>query len=574
MSSVVNKSGTRFTPKIRQRRPVYAAPTTLPSDSTAQVPTPPSTVVGESKKADEDKHRDGDENDVTDSSSKPKSPVDEADPLSNTQLEKDLNSSQTGTQLPEPASVSVSFVQRRRSSRLDSLSYGTSIFKSGFLDSQNNAPTVKLESQRMRRLSTISTGNIKKKRVSSISGSDTSFQAIKKHRMSSRSSISRKSGSAQRISIVSRLSSPEASVLPSANPSLKRESESGYYQRTDDLYQTYKISTLKELPRNIADEDSARYMIDENSFTMADLCKPLLPIGEVSDNFHRAKAASKAKMEARRKRRELRQVARQQLKPLSELSSEEQEKLKLERKKAAEEILNTDVPDEKPNQTIQLKLNQDGDMVVDEESTVVDRHRNASYENSQKERLDSNPFENLYNSSTYGRQNYTDPWTTEELVKFYKALSMWGTDFNLIAQLFPYRTRRQIKAKFVNEEKKHPLIVELALRSKLPTNFEEYCTNVQKNIGTIEEFNNKLEQLQVEHEEHLKEIEVEKQHAREQDLQQQSFKENERLNRDKKIQGGLRHDKLRAYRKSEIFLGTIDDLKKKRAEELEAGAKE
>ena len=83
----------------------------------------------------------------------------------------------------------------------------------------------------------------------------------------------------------------------------------------------------------------------------------------------------------------------------------------------------------------------------------------------------------------------------------------------------------------------------------------------------MDDFNKKLDQLQVEHEEHLKQIEVERQNAREQDIKQQSVKEHERVQRGK--QGG-RHDQLKEYRKSEIVLGSIDDLKKKRTEEVEA----
>ncbi|AMD20529.1 HDL215Wp [Eremothecium sinecaudum] len=555
MSSIVNKSGVRFTPKVRQRRPASAAPKSAPIPP---VLSSSSTLVDGSTEAANDK-----ENNQSLSSDESKTvAVEEEDPLSNTQLAADLDSSQMGTQLSPSITVPETNTQRRRSSRLDSLSCAPALFKSGFMSSQGATASQPIEQQQGRRLSTVSNNGGKKKRLSSISGTDSQFQEIKKRRMSSRSAISRKSGSAQRISVVSRMSTPEVSIASPSDANLKRESTNPLFQRTDDLYVKHTISTLKEIPRNITDEDSSRYMVDEDSFTMADLCKPLLPIGEVSDNFHRAQEATKAKLEARKKRRELRKQAREQFKPLNNLTSEDTAKVKLERKKAAEEILNAEIPEESQHQTIQLKLNADGTMDVDEESTVVDRHRNASYENAQKERLDNNPFDNLYNSSTYGRQRYTEPWTSEELIKFYKALSMWGTDFNLIAQLFPYRTRRQIKAKFINEEKKHSVIIELALRSKLPPNFDQYCNEIQKNIGTVDEFNEKLQQLKVEHEEHLKQIELEKQNAREQDLQQQAYKEKERANHGGRYPGKSRSEQLKAYRKSEIVLGTIDTLKR------------
>lgn len=560
MSSVVNKSGTRFAPKVRQRRIVSATPATTPQQKAKVVSAPPESAI-----------EDEDDEELSKEKPKQKSPVDEDDPLSHTQMAKEISISQTSTQLPVPVIIPAG--QRRRSSRLDSLSNGKPLFKTGFLDPQNaisGAP----DQARNRRLSTISNTSFKKKKMSSISENDTSFQAIKRRRMSSRSSTSRKSGSAQRISIMSHMNTSDSQIMTATagpDPNMKRESADELFQRTDSLYEKYTISNLKEIPRNIADQDSSRYMVDEDSFTMADLCKPHLPIGELSDNFQRAKDATKAKMEKRKKRREMRTRAREQFKPLNILTKEEEEKLKEERKKAAENILNVELPEyeQKPHTAIQLKMNQDGSFVVDEESTVVDRHKNAGLENVHKERLDENPFENLYNSASYGRQQYTDPWTSDEMIKFYKALSMWGTDFNLIAQLFPYRSRRQVKAKFVNEERKRPVIIELALRSKLPPNFDHYCDEIKKDIGTVDEFNKKLEQLQVEHEEHLKQIEVSKQNAKQEDLQVQKAKEQD--NTHKKTSGGLRHDQLKAYRKTEIVLGTIDDLKKKKAEELETG---
>jgi hypothetical protein len=36
---------------------------------------------------------------------------------------------------------------------------------------------------------------------------------------------------------------------------------------------------------------------------------------------------------------------------------------------------------------------------------------------------------------------------------FPQALAQWGTDFEMIARLFPHRNRRQIKLKFTREEK-------------------------------------------------------------------------------------------------------------------------
>ncbi|CUS24020.1 LAQU0S13e01486g1_1 [Lachancea quebecensis] len=554
MSSVVNKSGTRFAPKIRQRRPVVSAP---------ERTKPVGTLNDKTNEAALKENQGNTENPEPEKLQR----RDEFDPLSQSTT-KGLDEDKESTQASLPASLPPG--QRRRSSRLDSLSGANNMFKSGFMEPSQTAAPSGPETAKNRRLSTITGNQAKKKRMSSISESDTSFQAIKKRRMSSRSSISRKTGSAQRISILSHMNNMD-DHLTSADAddeNLKNENSGDLFQRTDNLYEKYTISNAKEIPKNIADGDSSRYMVDEDNFTIADLCKPHLPIGETSDNFQRAQEATKAKQETRKKRRILRAKARENFKPLTELNKEEAEQLLENRKKAAEEIMNADIPEvDQKHAAIQLRMKSDGTFAVDEESTVVDRHKNATLEHAHKLRLDENPFENLFNSATYGRQQYTDPWTVDELLRFYKALSMWGTDFNLISQMFPYRTRRQIKAKFVNEEKKHPVMIELALRSKLPPNFDHYCTEIRKELITLEDFNTKLQDLQKEHEEHLKQIEVSKQSAKEEDLQSQKAKELDNVN--KKASGGLRQDQLNAYRKTEVVLGTIDQMKRHRAQETQ-----
>lgn len=61
-----------------------------------------------------------------------------------------------------------------------------------------------------------------------------------------------------------------------------------------------------------------------------------------------------------------------------------------------------------------------------------------------------------------------DKWTDEENDIFFKALSMYGTDFSMISVLFPHRDRRHIRNKFKKEERERPDEVERALNSRLP----------------------------------------------------------------------------------------------------------
>lgn len=562
MSSVVNKSGTRFVPKAIQRRSAASVPPPPPKAldiTSTEGLNDDKTEVSPHETNDNDEDEDEDDADYINGSTAVASIPMASQPM----FDKNFAPTQTSTQVHAPLSSSRSIP---RSSRLDSLSKGSSrpVFRAGY-----NEPIVTggITGGPMKRLSGISTTGLKKVVVTD---TDTSLNAIKKRRLSTRTSTSRRSGSTHRVSIISKIAIPTATAI--SDPITKVEDSNDLYHRTDSLYERYTVKNIKEIPKNIEDGDSSKYLIDEQNFTMADLCRPNLPIGEVSENFERAKEATKAKLKKRKERRDLRKRARDEFKSVNSLNKEEiEEELRL-RKEHQEKLINAEVPEERRQIAgPQVKMGVDGKLILDEESTVLDRHKQAELDNAHKEKVNENPFENLYNYGTYGKGSYTDPWKTEELIKFYKALSMWGTDFNLIAQLFPYRTRRQVKAKFISEEKKHAVMIELALRSRLPPDFDRYCEDIQKNIGSVDSFNKKIEKMQQDHEIHLKELEEAKQKAK---LEDSLGVPNNNENDNKKSSGGFKNKDLKHYRKTEIVLGTIDSVKRKRDDDEPENGKE
>ncbi|CCE62488.1 hypothetical protein TPHA_0C03360 [Tetrapisispora phaffii CBS 4417] len=602
MSSVVNKSGTRFAPKVRQRRVIKQLSVPLSAQKTLE----PEIKLSDKGVFDDDDPKSKVIKNISDGNKDHNVDVEKIsfEQKLATDNQKDLTPSETSSSTESRLSTSSTSsldTKRRRSSRLNSLSNSNSqlLFKPIAMQSSKQQLNTTAGETVHRRLSTISNPSTKKSRMSSIPESDDNLITLKKSRMSTRISISKKSGSVHRISIVpvennNDSTSSESSTsnsdkknvnsksnmkstktrsktrnkatkisFPISRADLNKVMSDDLFPETEDKYKSFKIKNLGQIPKNIDDGDSEKYTIDEDQFTMAELCKHLLPIGKPSENFKKAKEADDIKVKKRIEKREIRKRAREEFKSVYSLTKETIEQAKEERKKLRDDLLNSDIPDLQPS-TIQLKLNKEGTIAVDDESIQIDRHKNASYENSQKEKVDENPFENLCNSATYGRNSYTDPWTSTELIKFYKALTMWGTDFNVIAQLFPYRTRKQIKAKFINEEKKHPIMIELALRSRLPPDFDTYCDEIRKKLGSIDEFNDKLEKLQVEHEEHLKEIEDAKELAKNEDLKISKSKD---IN--KKTSGGFMTEDLKSYRKSEIVLGTIDDRKNNQRRKLQ-----
>lgn len=344
-------------------------------------------------------------------------------------------------------------------------------------------------------------------------------------------------------------------------------------ESTKDILKSFQFRKYDQISRNfnsLAPELLETATIDEDTFKIADLCKPSLPIGKISANFHQAQAARKSKMKQRREKKELRRRAKEEKVSLESLTGET-DSVKKERRGEDNAEGDEDPRPSSSNAAIQLAVGADDKIIIDEESRVVDRH--ANIENDQRERFNQNPFENLVNSATYGRQRYTDKWDKDDVEKFYRALGQWGTDFGLIAQMFPHRTRRQVKAKFILEEKKRPRLIELALNNKLNGNFdfENYCVESNKTFGTLNDFNAKLEQLKKDHEENLKELSVAREKAREEDAIKQKKKEEE-------VKAGghnkplSRQERLMELRKNETVVGSIDDIKRQREEEEAAAA--
>ncbi|XP_078439521.1 homeodomain-like superfamily protein isoform X2 [Wolffia australiana] len=84
------------------------------------------------------------------------------------------------------------------------------------------------------------------------------------------------------------------------------------------------------------------------------------------------------------------------------------------------------------------------------------------------------PVKIRLNYHTYMNKPRSERWSKMDTDLFYKAVRQFGTDFAMIQQLFPNRTRHQIKLKFKNEERKHPLQIADAVvhRSKDHSHFE------------------------------------------------------------------------------------------------------
>ncbi|KAM3078815.1 hypothetical protein ACMFMF_003747 [Clarireedia jacksonii] len=119
----------------------------------------------------------------------------------------------------------------------------------------------------------------------------------------------------------------------------------------------------------------------------------------------------------------------------------------------------------------------DGQIVIDERSLQVDRHRQALDEGLVMEEIEENDFTKAMNSGSYMKRVSATRWDEAANELFYQGLRQFGTAFEMIAAMFPGRNRRQIKLKFVREERENPQKVDRALMGKTEEiDFEEYTT--------------------------------------------------------------------------------------------------
>lgn len=109
---------------------------------------------------------------------------------------------------------------------------------------------------------------------------------------------------------------------------------------------------------------------------------------------------------------------------------------------------------EETNPVPQVKVAPDGSIIIDEASTLIE----TTAAKKAKEDLLKSPlvFESANNPTNYGswgKKKKNADWSDKDTIKFYKALSVFGTDFTLMEGVFKKRSRHELKMKFKKEER-------------------------------------------------------------------------------------------------------------------------
>ncbi|XP_028048703.1 transcription factor TFIIIB component B'' homolog isoform X2 [Monomorium pharaonis] len=110
--------------------------------------------------------------------------------------------------------------------------------------------------------------------------------------------------------------------------------------------------------------------------------------------------------------------------------------------------------------TPQVKVGPDGQLIVDEQSLVVEQTDVKGSDEMSEAIIE----DDSHSGGFYKRHKRSKDWPKWETFKFYRVLNVVGTDFLLMKTLFPNRSRQEIKQKYKKEERINRHLVEKALK--------------------------------------------------------------------------------------------------------------
>ena len=116
----------------------------------------------------------------------------------------------------------------------------------------------------------------------------------------------------------------------------------------------------------------------------------------------------------------------------------------------------------------QVKVGPNKGIIVDEKSLELE----TNDQKKAKDLMQNSPvvFESdnktNTNCSTWSKKRRHNEWSEKETIKFYKALSVVGSDFSMMESIFKNRTRQELKLKFKKEEKMRNKMIDKCLNEK------------------------------------------------------------------------------------------------------------
>ncbi|XP_041754877.2 transcription factor TFIIIB component B'' homolog isoform X3 [Coregonus clupeaformis] len=137
-----------------------------------------------------------------------------------------------------------------------------------------------------------------------------------------------------------------------------------------------------------------------------------------------------------------------------------------------------------------VKVAEDGSLIIDEESLTVEVLRQKGPNPAD----DRDPIFERGSTTTYSsfrKGTHVKPWSNKETDMFFLAISMVGTDFSMIGQLFPHRGRTEIKNKFKKEERANSWRIDKAFKEKRRLDLEFFTSLLEKILAAEAKRNKK-----------------------------------------------------------------------------------
>jgi len=89
-------------------------------------------------------------------------------------------------------------------------------------------------------------------------------------------------------------------------------------------------------------------------------------------------------------------------------------------------------------------------------------------------------------AASFAKRPRARRWSPEETERFYEGLRLYGTDFTLLARMFPGRDRRDLRTKYKREEINNPARLDATLRRQLRhTSEETACASYRRMLEDV-----------------------------------------------------------------------------------------
>lgn len=234
---------------------------------------------------------------------------------------------------------------------------------------------------------------------------------------------------------------------PQPNPVPTKEK-----QPCSDRYRIYKAQKLREMLKEELRKEKKQWKnkyavnetqrpLDRSKMTMRDFIYYLPESNPMTSSLEQEKKTEKSSTPVRTREQESKTT------PDGEDNEEIEEEL-----------------DDGPLLVPRVKVAEDGSIILDEESLTVEVLRTKGPCVVEE----NDPIFERGSTTTYSsfrKSYYSKPWSNKETDMFFLAISMVGTDFSMIGQLFPHRARIEIKNKFKREEKTNGWRIDKAFQS-------------------------------------------------------------------------------------------------------------